>query len=241
MDFVKDLVRVLLETGSRIATPLALAGFVVAAFTGTIWIFAFRNIKKVSQKGGLYVLVLSVKLLFVLALIAMLLGVASFVYLAKRDKIGGDFKAPVFRAFVNGLALTPNCYVTIPVTNNSASLDFRSDNIGNAIATGILQTTVNFPTNISVNAPSRSWVPTTSFNAGSNEKVGPGYYATYHGNVAPGDRVQTVDPIIVQSDNLSRTVETLFIRISSSSCSTPFDVPFDIHFTNGVGAPHSGF
>ena len=68
----------LLEIGSRIGTPMALAGFVAAAFSGVVWLI-LAKVPKLNQGGVVRVIVMIIKCFFWLAVIAAVLGFAGYV------------------------------------------------------------------------------------------------------------------------------------------------------------------
>ena len=68
----------ILEIGSRIGTPMALGGFVAAAFLGVAWLI-LKKVPRLSQGGGLRVIILIIKYFFWLAVLTALLGFLGYL------------------------------------------------------------------------------------------------------------------------------------------------------------------
>lgn len=115
----------LIEIGTKISTPMTLAGVAGVILFGAYWVTAAK-VPLLTQTGGLKLLFFWAKCLFWFALIAIVLGVASYVYLATHKQTGElPAPRPDVAFYVNGFPLksrtelkTELTYITLPLPSN---------------------------------------------------------------------------------------------------------------------------
>jgi|GEM_PF-4234480 len=150
-------------------------------------------------------------------------------------------KSPEFTPYLNGILIKEDSFVTIPETNDTKELVFSVMNTGDWPADS-LNLVLFVPEEFNV-ISSEPWIRLGNLNKKDLSTSTNGQFFSVR--VEPSDvlaplAMEEFLPLKVQTSNLTNSVNlcTLFIYAKNADKLT---VPFQIHFTNGIGNQHSGF
>jgi hypothetical protein len=150
-------------------------------------------------------------------------------------------KSPEFTAYLNGILVEENSWITIPETNDVKPLEFKIVNTGDWPADN-LRLIVIFPKVFNV-ISSGAWQQEFGSSLTNINTEGDGKCFVIKTDVsdvlAPTD-FAIFPPLSVQTSNINNSVNFCSLRIFSKNA-TVLTVPFQIHFTNGVENQHGGF